>query len=202
MNLESDIYLENNYVLLRPLKETDFEELLVYSENEPEIWRFNALGADGTENLKKYISAALENKVKGIDYPFVVFDKITNKIAGSTRYYAINTFNKTLEIGFTWYGKQYQGTGLNKNCKYLLLEYAFEKLGIERVGFRANNLNRRSISAMKSIGCIEEGILRNFAMDANGERIDAIVLSILKDEWFKEIKNNLKNKIVSYAKNI
>ncbi|MDI9309458.1 MAG: GNAT family protein [Limnohabitans sp.] len=202
MNLESDIFLENDLVLLRPLKESDFEELLVYSENEPEIWLFNALGADGTENLKKYITAALENKSKGIDYPFVVLDKKTNKIVGSTRYYAINTFNKTLEIGFTWYGKQYQGTGLNKNCKYLLLEYAFQNLGVERVGFRANNLNARSINAMKSIGCKEEGVLRNFAMNANGERIDAIVLSIIKNEWFNEVKNNLKNKISNYAKNI
>lgn len=199
MNLESDIFLENDLVLLRPLKESDFNELLTYSINEPEIWSFNALGANGPDNLQKYIATALENKAKGIDYPFVVLDKKTNKIAGSTRYYSINTFYKTLEIGFTWYGMQYQGTGLNKNCKYLLLEYAFEKLGVERVGFRANNLNKRSINAMKSIGCIEEGVLRNFAIDANGERIDAIVLSILKDEWFNTIKNNLKNKIISYA---
>lgn len=196
MNLESDIFLENDLVLLRPLKESDFDELLVYSENEPEIWSFNALGANGSENLQKYITTAIENRTKGMDYPFVVIDKKTNKIAGSTRYYSINAFYKTLEIGFTWYGKQYQGTVLNKNCKYLLLEYAFEKLGAERVGFRANNLNKRSINAMKSIGCVEEGVLRNFAIDAKGERIDAIVLSILKEEWFTTVKNNLKNKIV------
>ena len=75
------------------------------------------------------------------------------------------------------------------------MEFAFEKLNLERVGFRANNLNLRSINAMKSIGCIEEGILRNFSTDAKGNRIDAIVLSILKDEWFTTVKQNLKNRI-------
>ena len=66
---------------------------------------------------------------------------------------------------------------------------------LERVGFRANNLNIRSINAMKSIGCIQEGIMRNFSTDAKGERIDAIVLSIIKNEWFLTIKENLKNKL-------
>lgn len=195
MNFKSDYILENNKVLLRPLKESDFEDLLEYSVNEPEIWSFNALGANGEENLKKYINTSIENKEKESEYPFVVFDKLSNKIVGATRFYQINLTYKTLEIGYTWYGKQYQGTGLNKNCKYLLLEYAFETLGMERVGFRANNLNKRSINAMKSIGCQEEGILRNFAIDASGKRIDAIVLSILREEWFNGVKQNLKNKI-------
>ena len=66
---------------------------------------------------------------------------------------------------------------------------------MERVGFRANNLNYRSINAMKSIGCIEEGVLRSFRYDALGNRIDAIVLSILKEEWFATVKQNLKNRI-------
>ena len=147
------------------------------------------------ENLKKYIDKALSQKEKQLEYPFVVFDKTKNKIAGSTRFYNINLDAKHLEIGFTWYGKEFQGTSLNKNCKFLLLEFAFEKMQLERVGFRANNLNVRSINAMKSIGCVQEGIMRNFSTDAKGERIDAIVLSIIKNEWFSKIKENLKNKL-------
>ena len=145
--------------------------------------------------MKKYIERALSQREKLVEYPFIVFDKTKNKFTGSTRFYNINLEAKHLEIGFTWYGKEFQGTLLNKNCKYLLLEFAFEKMNLERVGFRANNLNQRSINAMKSIGCIEEGILRNFNTDAKGNRIDAIVLSILKNEWFTSVKNNLKNRI-------
>ena len=194
-NFKEEYILENDVVRLQPLQSSDYEKLVEFSVNEPELWSFNANGPDNTENLKKYIERALSQKEKLVEYPFLVFDKLKNKVAGSTRFYNINLEAKHLEIGFTWYGKEFQGTTLNKNCKYLLLEFAFEKMNLERVGFRANNLNQRSINAMKSIGCIEEGILRNFNTDAKGNRIDAIVLSIVKNEWFDSVKQNLKNRI-------
>lgn len=194
-NFKEDYILENDVVRLQPLHSSDYEKLVGFSVNEPELWSFNANGPDSPENLKKYIERALSQKEKLVEYPFLVFDKLKNKVAGSTRFYNINLEAKHLEIGFTWYGKEFQGTTLNKNCKYLLLEFAFEKMNLERVGFRANNLNQRSINAMKSIGCIEEGVLRNFNTDAKGNRIDAIVLSIVKNEWFDSVKQNLKNRI-------
>ena len=117
-------------------------------------------------------------------------------IAGSTRFYDINFPFKTLQLGYTWYGKQFHGTGLNKHCKYLLLSYAFEELGMERVEFRADNNNERSIAAMKSIGCKVDGILRsNMPTFGSDVRRDSIVLSILKNEWFGEVKEKLKNKL-------
>ena len=195
MNFNQEYILENDVVRLQPMQLSDFEKLLDFSINEPELWSFNANGPDSAENLKKYIEKALSQKEKLIEFPFLVFDKTKNKVAGCTRFYNINLEAKHLEIGFTWYGKEFQGTALNKNCKFLLLEFAFEKINLERVGFRANNLNQRSIQAMKSIGCIEEGVLRNFSTDAKGNRIDAIVLSILKMEWIENVKQNLKNKI-------
>ena len=194
-NLKETYILENEIVRLEPLSMNHFDDLVDFSINEPELWSFNANGPDSPENLKKYIEKALNQKENLVEYPFLVFDKIKNKVAGSTRFYNINLEAKHLEIGFTWYGKEFQGTALNKNCKYLLLEFAFEKMKMERVGFRANNLNKKSIAAMKSIGCIEEGILRNFSTDAFGNRIDAIVLSIVNNEWFESVKNKLSEKI-------
>lgn len=194
-NCNEEYILENDFVRLTPLKESDFEHLIHFSTNEPELWNYNSNGPDSPENLEKYINRTLKQKENQSEYPFLIFDKLKNKYAGSTRYYNVNLEAKHLEIGFTWYGKEFQGTYLNKNCKFLLLEFAFEKLNLERVGFRANNLNSKSIAAMKSIGCVEEGILRNFNTDAQGNRIDAIVLSIIKSEWFSTVKENLKNKI-------
>lgn len=198
IDFENDYIIENEKLLLRPLRSTDFDELLEFAVHEPDIWKYNAFGADGAENLKKYIDNALLQREKGTEYPFVVIEKSENKIIGSTRFYAISTINKTLELGYTWYGKKYQGTFVNKNCKFLLLEWAFEKMGCERVGFKANAQNERSINAMKSIGCIVEGILRNFAFDSNLNRIDVIVLSIVKEEWKNGVKQTLQQKINHY----
>ena len=143
IDFKNDYILENEKIILRPLTENDFDEFLEFSINEPEIWKFNALGANGEENLKNYINLAILNRKNGSEYPFVVINKSENKIIGSSRFYAINETNKTLELGYTWYGKNYQGTYVNKNCKFLLLEFAFEKLGFERVGFKANSKNER-----------------------------------------------------------
>jgi len=194
-DFKTEYILENDVVRLQPLQASDFENLIEFSINESDIWKFNSNGPDSPENLKTYISKALSQREKGLEYSFIVFDKTKNKVAGSTRFYNMDLEGKTLEIGYTWYGKEFQGTKLNKNCKYLLLEFAFEKMFIERVGFRANNVNYRSINAMKSIGCVEEGVLRSFRYDALGNRIDAIVLSIIKNEWFDSVKQNLKNRI-------
>jgi RimJ/RimL family protein N-acetyltransferase len=184
--------LENEYVKLQPLENTDFDNLLEYSENEPEIWDFNSGGANGKENLKKYIANAIKNRESEKEYPFIVFDKKSGKFVGSTRFYGIFLEMKTIEIGYTWYGKKYQGSGINKNCKYLMLEFAFDKLEMERVAFAANSKNEKSLNAMKSIGCVVEGVLRNCSTDAKGERIDATRLSIIKTEWNESVKNNLK----------
>jgi RimJ/RimL family protein N-acetyltransferase len=198
-NYKENYILENENVHLRPLVKSDFEFLLEYSMNEPDIWTYNANGANGAENLEKYISHAITQRENENEYPFIVFDKKSDKYVGSTRFYDIQSGNKTLQLGFTWYGKDSQGTGINKNCKMLLLEFAFEHIGMERVGFRANNQNKRSINAMKSIGCAEEGILRNYSSNSQDQRIDAIVLSIIKNEWFESVKQNLSNKLDAFS---
>ena len=188
--------LEDEFVLLRPLEESDLENLLEISLNEPETWKYSLVGANGKENLENYIQIALKARENKTEFPFIVFDKKSGKYAGSTRFYDINLGFKTLQLGYTWYGKNFRGTGLNKHCKFLLLQFAFETLGMERVEFRADNNNQRSIAAMKSIGCKVEGVLRNHMPTSGSEvRRDSIVLSILRNEWFEEVKENLKGKL-------
>ncbi|AWG25625.1 GNAT family N-acetyltransferase [Flavobacterium kingsejongi] len=199
MNQELDwnkeIVLEDERVLLRPLQESDVEYLEVFSEQEPDTWKYSLIRANGRGNLVNYIRIALQAKANKTEFPFIVLDKKTGSYAGSTRFYDINLVYKTLQLGYTWYGKAFQGTGLNRHCKYLLLEFAFETLGMERVEFRADASNARSIAAMKSIGCQVEGIFRSHMPTVEGGRRDSIVLSILRQEWFESVKENLKNKL-------
>ncbi|RDI53785.1 GNAT family N-acetyltransferase [Flavobacterium glaciei] len=196
ISLSQNTILEDESVLLRPLMESDYKNLLEFSINEPDTWKYSLVQANGKENLEKYIQIALKAKENETEFPFIVFDKKTGKYAGSTRFYDINFEFKTLQLGYTWYGRAFRGTGLNKHCKFLLLQFAFETLGMERVEFRADNNNERSIAAMKSIGCKVEGVLRNHMPTQGSEaRRDSIILSILKNEWFDAVKANLKNKL-------
>lgn len=187
--------LENDSVRLEPLQESHFTNLFTETLQNPEIWKYSSQLAIGEENFRNYIQFTLKNREKLTEYAFVVFDKRTNEYAGSTRFYDIQLANKTLQLGYTWYGKEFHGTGLNKQCKYLLLEFAFEKMNIDRVEFRADNANERSKAAMKSIGCKVDGVLRSNMTKLDGTRRDSIILSILRDEWFDEIKDNLKLKL-------
>ncbi len=191
----TDYILENDVALLRPLEANDIQNLLPFSINEPDLWQYSLVTAAGEENLKQYIVTALRAKNNKMEYPFIIFDKKQNSYAGLTRFYDIQLAHKTLQLGYTWYGKAFQGTGLNKNCKLLLLEFAFEQMQMERVEFRADNNNARSIAAMKSIGCVVEGVLRqNVPKQISGRR-DSIVLSILKSEWENGVKENLQSKV-------
>ena len=194
-NTKDDFILENKHVLLRPLVAEDENYLLKFSLEEPEIWTYSLISGAGNEALKTYLQSAILARQAGIEYAFIVWDKTTNQYAGSTRFYDIQVRNKTLQLGYTWYGKQFQGTAINKSCKYLLLEFAFEKLAVERVEFRADFRNKRSIAAMKSIGCIEEGVLRSNCADSNDGRRDSIILSILKSEWQETVKALLAQKL-------
>lgn len=194
-DFNQNLILEDDRVLLRPLQYADAANLLYFSEHEPDTWHYSLIRANGRENLEHYIDIAIKAREKQTEFPFIVFDKTTNRYAGSTRFYDINFPFQTLQLGYTWYGQDFRGTGLNRHCKYLLLSYAFEELGMQRVEFRADNNNARSIAAMKSIGCKIDGVLRSNSPTADGGRRDSIVLSILKDEWLGGIKENLRAKL-------
>lgn len=194
-DLSKEYILEDDRVLLRPLRAEDLEHLSHFGIEEPEIWRFSLVRAGGEGGMKRYLDIALAGKEDKKEYPFIVFDKQAHQYAGSTRFYDIQLSNQTLQLGYTWYGKNFQGTGLNRHCKFLLLQFAFDQIGMLRVEFRADKNNARSIAAMKAIGCTEEGILRQNVPNPDGGRRDSIVLSILKNEWDSSVKDILRNKL-------
>ncbi|MEI9934541.1 MAG: GNAT family N-acetyltransferase [Ferruginibacter sp.] len=189
------IVLEDESVLLRPLVSEDYEHFVAFAISEPEIWKYSLVNPAGEAAMKNYIETAVNNRTNKKDYTFIVFDKSTNEYAGCTRFYDIQQHFQTTQLGYTWYGQKFQRTGLNRHCKFLLLQFAFEEWKMERVELRADANNERSINAMKAIGCTVEGILRSHAPVEGGKRRNSIILSILKDEWFNGGKELLKNKL-------
>ena len=194
-NFSNDYVLEDERALLRPLEADDYEILLPFALQEPELWKYSLVSPAGATGMQSYVLQALKEREEGKEYAFIVYDKAATQYAGCTRFYDIQLQYRTLQLGYTWYGKAFQQTGLNRHCKYLLLSFAFEDMGMERVEFRADNNNIRSINAMKAIGCTVEGVLRSHTPNYNGTRRDSIVLSILKEEWFGRVKEQLQSKM-------
>ncbi len=120
--------LEDEVALLRPLKQEDFMHLVPFALHEPELWKYSLVSAAGKQALQDYIDLTLKARSEAKEYSFIVFDKRTNEYAGSTRLYDINLEYKTLNLGYTWYGSKFHGSGLNKHCKYLLLTFALENI--------------------------------------------------------------------------
>jgi RimJ/RimL family protein N-acetyltransferase len=192
---DHNIVLENERALLRPLQLSDVEYFIPFVIAEPTLWRYSLDAPTDVSSMERYVTTAIQNRIEHKEYAFIIFDKKANAYAGSTRFYDIQQQFQTTQLGYTWYGKDYQQTGLNRHCKLLLFGFAFEQWGMERVELRADIRNDKSIKAMKAIGCVPEGIRRSHLPNNEGGRRDSIVLSILKDEWFDGGKEMLIKKI-------
>ena len=190
-----DYVLENERVRLVPLHEHHVDSLQDLAK-EKELWTYFLGRANGYQKFKEYVLDAIEHRTTKKEYPFAVYDKQFKEFAGSTRFFDYDHSLKNIRLGYTWYGARFRGTGLNKNCKYLMFDFAFEELNVERVGLGAHEENTISIAAMKGVGCSIEGQIRNaFPSILCSGRSDAILLSILKDEWKEYVKNDLKEKL-------
>jgi N-acetyltransferase len=174
--------LENFRALLKPLREEDFEGLLAIGL-EPSLWKVSSSKVETEEDLLSYLQTAIQQRKTGQSVPFTIIDKQTNRIAGCTRYGNIAFEHRKLEIGWTWLGVDFQKTGLNRACKYELLSYAFEKLGMLRVELKTDVLNTNSRQAMLKMGATEEGILRKHLITETGRSRDSVYYSIIDTEW-------------------
>ena len=187
-----DYVLEDDRVILRPITILDATLLSEYVINEPEIWQFSLVAIQKPDDLEGYIKTAIQSRMDQNSYAFIVYDKQLKSYVGCTRFYDIQLAFETTQLGYTWYSKKVWGTGLNAHCKYLMLQFAFEKMNFKRIEFRADNDNKRSIAAMQKIGCTIEGVLRSHLPKPDGTRRDSIILSIIKEAWDNSVKNILK----------
>ena len=191
INFKSKIVLENSRVKLLPLNEEYVEDLMPLVLNNPNLLKYSPSKFGTKELLKEYIKSDLNSREKRTKYAFVIYDKVQEKYAGSTSYLNISEKDQRLEIGSTWIGKNFQRTGLNRNCKFLLMEYAFEQLNCQRLELKTDARNVQSKKAIEGIGAKYEGLLRSHMLMIDGHRRDTIYYSILIAEW-PEIKLKLK----------
>ncbi len=186
--------LEGRVVRLEPIAERHVTDLAKIGLEE-EIWRYMRYGKMETiEQLTDWVRELLVLQEQGTDLPFAVIYKETNSAVGCTRYLNIDTFDRSLEIGGTWYGLDYQGTLVNTECKYLLMKHAFEVLGCVRVWFKTDARNQRSQRALERLGVVKEGVLRNHMILPDGYIRDSVVYSLLPNEW-PQVKMKLEARL-------
>ena len=175
--------LTGDIVRLEPLTEAHVSGLTAVGCDE-RIWQLMLYGNIHTEaDMRAWVGDMLSRQATGTDLPFAVIHLQSGRVAGATRYMEMRSEHKGLEIGGTWYGLEFQRTGVNTECKYLLLKYAFETLNCVRVQFKADARNERSIRAIERIGATREGVLRNHYILQDGKLRDSVYFSILDREW-------------------
>ena len=184
--IDFNITLQTDNILLRPLIAEDFIAFEKIT-TDPEVWIYFTFDLSVKNELKEWVEIAVNDIKNRSRLAFTIIDKMSGMPIGSTSFGNISYRDKRIEIGWTWIAKDYQGTGVNNQIKFLMLRYAFEVFGFERVEFKTDVLNIRARKAFQRIGASEEGILRSHTLMTHNRRRDTIWYSILKNEW-DEIK--------------
>jgi len=187
------LQLEGELVKLVPMQKSQKVDL-AFAASDGNLWELWYTSVPSPKTMDSYLDMALSEQEKGNALPFAIINKKTNTIVGSTRFLNIDAKNKRVEIGATWYAKKVQRTGINTECKYLLLKYAFENLNCIAVEFRTHFHNHPSRNAILRLGAKQDGILRNHRVDEFGNLRDTLVFSILNSEW-KTVKTSLEYKM-------
>ena len=178
----SPVTLEGEFVRLIPLR-MDHAEALRAAGDEDDIWRFVVPRPHGTDGYERYIRFALDQQIVGAQLPFAVIRRADGALVGTTRYAHIDPPNRSLEIGYTFYGKGARRTAANSECKYLLLRHAFESLRAIRVWLQTDKRNERSQQAIARLGATKEAELRNERILADGTYRTSVVFGITVDDW-------------------
>ncbi|MGF6496143.1 RimJ/RimL family protein N-acetyltransferase [Luteibacter sp. 621] len=174
--------LENAWVALEPmaLSHVPALEQAAADGNLWDLW-FTTVPAPGL--MTAYVEKALRGQVEGRMTPWVVVEKASGDIVGTSRYYDITPDPYRLAIGYTWYARRWQRSHLNTACKHLLLDNAFQNLGVVAVEFHTDAYNQDSQKAIERLGAKREGVLRAHKRREDGSLRDTVCYSILATEW-------------------
>lgn len=178
---------------LRPLLQTDAQSL-VDAAADGELWSLPYTVIPSADTVDGYIDKALRGQAEGTVMSFAITLSANQSIIGSTRFWKFDRENRKLEIGHTWYSRSWQRTAANTESKLLLLRYAFEQLQCIRVQFTTDVLNERSQAAIRRIGGVHEGIIRNERIMPNGRKRTSVRYSIIDDDW-SAVRTKLEHRL-------
>ncbi|KKK37711.1 GNAT family acetyltransferase [Mesobacillus campisalis] len=174
--------LENEVVQLLPMEYSHVEGLYKAAQDH-RIWEHMSVELLTKEQVVQYVEDAHEKQKKGTEIAYVIVSKQKQKIIGATWFLDISKQHERLEIGSTWISPDHWRTSVNTSCKYLLLKYCFEDIGLNRVQIKTGHKNIRSQKAIERIGAVKEGVLRNHMITRDGSIRHTVMYSITREEW-------------------
>lgn len=176
------VTLEGEIVRLEPLA-LAHAAALAEAGLHPELWRLQPEPVESADDMRRYVERALASQAAGACLPFAIVRRVDGQVIGATRYMDIALPHKRLEIGATWLTPASQRSGANTEAKYLLLQHAFETIGIMRVVFKTEVTNLQSRQAILRIGGVEEGVFRKHLIAQSGRTRDMVYFAILDEDW-------------------
>ena len=176
------ITLQGEHAMLEPLGNEHLDGIRAAAA-DGELWRLWYTSVPAPDATAQWLATALDMRNGQGAMPFAVRDNASGEIVGSTRYFNIDAASRRLEIGHTWYAQRAQRTGINTECKLLLLTHAFETLSCIAVEFRTHWFNQISRAAIARLGAKQDGVLRNHQLMPDGSRRDTVVFSIVDGDW-------------------
>lgn len=189
----NSIVLQGTTVRLEMLSMEHLQDLT--EDFEPTLFNYYP---KSYSTASEFVEENLEMVKQGNYIPFVIVHQQSGKAIGFTEFSSIDEKNRKLEIGGSWLKPSFHGTVANSESKFLLLQYAFEKLNYVRVQFTANALNLRSRAGIEKIGGKFEGVLRNVMILPDGTLRDDAYYSITSSEWgsvSKYLQHRIKSKL-------
>jgi RimJ/RimL family protein N-acetyltransferase len=192
------VLLTGRLVRLEPLS-LDHVGALTAAGCHEQLWAWTTNRIGSESEMRTYVEMALQWQMEGTALPFVTRSAATGELIGSTRFANIDKANRRAEIGWTWVTPGWQRRGANVEAKYLMLAHAFEVMGCIRVEFKTDVLNQQSRRALRGIGAVEEGVLRNHMVVWNGRLRDSVYFSILPSEW-PVVRERLEQKLATTSR--
>ena len=185
--------LTGKLLQLEPMR-PEHAAALLEAGRSPEVFAFMPAKPTTPQTMASWLERAMAAEVAGREYAFVVRRRADGVIVGSSRYLDVQEEDRTAEIGWTWYSPSTWGTAVNPEAKYLLLRHAFEDWHAIRVALKTDIRNRHSQAAIKKLGAVYEGTLRNQRIRPDGSYRDTPIYSIIEAEW-PAVKRSLEARL-------
>jgi RimJ/RimL family protein N-acetyltransferase len=195
MTKKLSVSFSGSFVALEPLTHSHVDGLKD-AVADGELWQLWYASVPSPKEMASYVDAAIKASTNN-NLAFAVREIKTEKVVGTTRFYNVEPAHKRGLIGYTWYAKLAQGTAINTEAKYLLMQYWFEVQQANAVEFRTHFFNEASRRAIERLGAQQDGILRSHQILKDGSVRDTVVYSIIASEW-PAVKNNLQAKLAKF----